>query len=314
LKGVDIKTALAELSEQTGIQAFTVNSPKAERASLAAPAAPASAWRARAEKFIAWAGSNLADHPGAQAYLEKERGLSPETWRAFHLGYNPANLYDNPAKWGLDGKRIWLPRGIVIPGFWQGQPWYIKIRRPLPGQVIGQYLGDWNEKDGLPEVKFGGPRGGVSTLFRLELQGFKPVLILTEGEWDTMLTWEHCPDLCDASTLGGAGAKLDILDLALLTRYSAMIAIYDADPAGDKGREYLASLQKHCPRLQIAEPPAHDLTDFWKAGGNLRAWLAGQVAQALTQALTTGAPEDWRRVAWLAEQDSCNQEKTNDRN
>jgi DNA primase len=38
--------------------------------------------------------------------LEKERGLSPETQRAFQLGYNPANLYDAPARWGLDGRKI----------------------------------------------------------------------------------------------------------------------------------------------------------------------------------------------------------------
>jgi DNA primase len=43
---------------------------------------------------------------GARQYLEKERGLSPETQRAFQLGYNPANLYDAPARWGLDGRKI----------------------------------------------------------------------------------------------------------------------------------------------------------------------------------------------------------------
>jgi hypothetical protein len=309
-KDVNFKMAVAELSERVGSQPTTASFPKAEKAVIpTAPAAPQLIWRTRAEQFIVWAESNLSRHPEAQKYLEKERGLSPETWRAFRVGYNPANLYDDPARWGLDGKKIWLPRGLVIPGFWQGRPWYIKVRRPLPEQAIGQYLGEWSQQDGLPDVKFGGPRGGVSTLFRLELSSYKPVLILPEGEWDTMLAWEHCPALCDAATLGGASAKLDTLDLTLLTRYPAIIAIYDADPAGEKGREYLARLQKHCPRLQIAEPPAHDLTNFWKSGGNLRAWLATLVAQALTPALTAGVPEDWRRIAWLAEQDACNEEK-----
>ena len=73
-----------------------------------------------------------------QAYLEKERGLSPETYRAFRLGYNPTNLYDDPGKWGLDGKKIWLPRGIVIPSFWRGKPWYIKVRRARPGDPGGR--------------------------------------------------------------------------------------------------------------------------------------------------------------------------------
>ena len=38
-------------------------------------------------------------------------------------------------------------------------------------------------RDGLPDVKFGGPRGGVACPFRLELLGHYPILVLTEGEW-----------------------------------------------------------------------------------------------------------------------------------
>jgi hypothetical protein len=67
-------------------------------------------------------------------------------------------------------------------------------------------------------VKFGAPRGGKSVLFHVELLDHLPILILTEGEWDTMLMWEHCADLCDAGTIGGAQSKFDVLDLALLTR------------------------------------------------------------------------------------------------
>jgi len=126
------------------------------------------------------------------------------------------------------------------------------------------------------------PRGGISCFFRLEMPGVWPVLLLTEGEWDAMLAWEYAPDLCDAATLGGAGAKLDLLDLSLLTRYAAVVAVYDDDAAGECGRAYLSGLQQRIPRLTVVSPPAHDLTDFWRSGGDLRAWLARQVADALT--------------------------------
>jgi hypothetical protein len=245
-----------------------------------APAARASL--ARTRRAVHHLGqANLEQHPGALAYLENERGLSPETIRAFRLGYNPENLYDAPTRWGLDGKKIWLPRGIVIPGFWQKQPSYVKIRRPLAGDVLGEYIGAWTQKDGLADVKFGGPRGGVSCLFRLELRGHLPVLFLVEGEWDAMLVWEYAPDLCDAATLGGAGAKLDLLDLSLLTRYAAIIAVYDDDAAGDpgcpKGRAGTwPNCRRRLPRIRVVPPPAHDLTDFWKSGGEL-ARLAGRI-------------------------------------
>lgn len=263
-KGVDFKTALAELAARVGIEPGNARAPAIPAVSRSPPpiVPPLSAWRERARRFVAWAEANLAAHPGAQEYLQKERGLSPETIQAFHLGYNPANLYDDPIRWGLEGKKIWLPRGIVIPGFWHAEPWYIKIRRPLPGQALEKYLGAWSAQDGLADVKFGGPRGGKACLFRLEMADRMPVLLLTEGEWDTMLVWEYAPDLCDVATLGGANARFDLLDLALLTQYPVVVAVYDDDAAGERGREYLADLQKQVSRIHIARPPAHDLTDF----------------------------------------------------
>lgn len=294
-KGVDFKTAIQDLDDNTSDSA--IPAPASVSDTPSTPQPPAQAWRERAAQFLAWAQANLEKHPGALAYLEKERGLSPETIRAFGLGYNPTNLYDDPAHWGLDGKKIWLPRGIVIPGLWQKEPSYIKIRRPLTGDALGEYIGAWTPKDGLPDVKFGGPRGGVSCLFRLELRGRMPVLLLTEGEWDAMLAWEYAPDLCDAATLGGAGAKLDLLDLSLLTRYAAIIAIYDDDAAGDKGRAYIYDLQKRIPRLKTILPPAHDLTDYWKSGGDIRKWIAGAVAG---EKFLAHAPAGWHKIQELA--------------
>ena len=56
-------------------------------------------------------------------------------------------------------------------------------------------------------------------------------------------------------------------------------------------------------RVRVVDPPAHDLTDFWKGGGNLRAWVAGHVAEALEDALaqvdhrlSNPTVEHWRRV------------------
>jgi hypothetical protein len=186
----------------------------------------------------------------------------------------------------LEGKKIWLPRGIVIPGYWRDEPQYIKIRRPLENGALGKYIPGWNPQDGFPEVKFGGPRGGKSVLFRLEFMDHRPVLMLVEGEWDAMLLWEHCADLCDIATLGGAQSKFDTLDLALLTCYSTVLVVHDDDQAGARGREYIASLQAKIPRLHPILPPAHDLTDFWKAGGDVREWTARHVSAALEDALT----------------------------
>jgi len=53
------------------------------------------------------------------------------------------------------------------------------------------------------------------------------------------------------------------------------------DEAGDRGREYIASLKAISPRIESIVPPAHDLTDYWESGGDLRRWVARYVANAL---------------------------------
>jgi hypothetical protein len=280
-KNVDFKTAVEELSEWTGsaVPSQPVPAPQPK------PRSQPQQWVKRAEQFVSFAEENLKKDKGAQEYLRYERGLSQATWKAFRLGYNPRNLYDDPAKWGLEGRKIWLSRGIVIPGFRQEKVSYIKIRRPQPEDVLGKFIGEWTKRDGNPEIKFGGPRGGRSVMFRLEFADHLPVLILTEGEWDAMLLWEHCADLCDMGTIGGAQAKFSALDLTLLTKYLAILVVHDDDRAGAKGREYISALRKISERIISVASPAHDLTEYWKTGGNLHEWTAEQVIKALEIAL-----------------------------
>lgn len=318
-QGVDFRTAVEALAERARAhpqQCITRTAPADQALPVTpAPQEPSPVWRSRAEQFIAWAQGNLigGDGQAARAYLAQERGLWSESWEHFRLGYCPQNIYDAPERWGLEGKRVYLPRGIVIPGIWSGQPWYIKIRRPMKDDALGAYIGAWTEQDGLPEAKFGGPRGGHSALFGLEQSHVSPVLVLVEGEWDTMLVWQWCQDFCDVATLGGAQTHFNLLDLTVLARYIAVIVIHDSDQAGDRGRQYMAKIQQTTRRIQIMEPPAHDLSDYWKAGGNLRAWVAGHVATAMEDVLqgVKGAPksytiERWERIAAWARFETWN--------
>jgi len=166
--------------------------------------------------------------------------------------------------------------------------------------------------DGLEGVKFVGPRGGQAVLFGQDQTSRLPVLLLVEGEWDALLTWQWCQDFCDVSTLGGAQSHLDGRDLAALTRYLAVIVVYADDNAGNRGREYIAKIRGFTQRVRVVDPPAHDLANFWKGVGNLRAWVAGHIAEAMDDALAQVDPrqsnptvERWRRIADLARQETC---------
>jgi hypothetical protein len=294
---VEFTDACLALSERAGIPVASLPArrprPRTAEAPLIPPppTAPSAAWGARAWDFVNYAREQLQSAAGddARRYLHEERGLADTTIDSWHLGYNPQAIFDNPAKWGLNGgKKIWLPRGIVIPGIDPlGYPFYIKVRRPLPDDPLSDYLG--GPVADLPKVKFGGPRGGRATLYGADhLKDLLPVLLLTEGEWDALLAWRVAADLTNVMSFGGAKHRADLGDLAAFTRFSATLAVYDPDEAGQQGAAILAGI----PRVTAVRPPGGDLTDYYKTAGGgprgvmaLRAWVAGLVAETLERLL-----------------------------
>src|SRR4030042_351922 len=129
-KDVDFKTALTELARQAGLdakparaaQASPVDAPPMLKPT-GAPLPPA--WQKRAAEFAAYAERELWKNERALFYLHAERGLTDDTLRAFHIGYNPRDLHDEPGRWGLSGKDVWLANGIVIPHYSSGSVTYV---------------------------------------------------------------------------------------------------------------------------------------------------------------------------------------------
>ena len=283
---VDFGTAKRELARRAGLEVGGPASPPRSGGSSDSqptlPSPPGTRWQARAQAFARYAQAQLWS-PGGLAvlgYLREERGLNEETLRAWGLGYNPRDVWEAAEAWGLQGRgRVWCPRGVVLPVVRDGPLWYVKVRRPLPGDALSRVMGAVGR---LPEVKFSTLRGGRATLFGADRLSGKPVLLLAEGEFDALLAWQAAHDLCDVASLGGAGRRLDVLDMASLLGARVVLATYDADQAGADGRAYLRSLSE---RVVAVEPPAHDLTAYWRAGGNLRAWIAALVAQHMERLL-----------------------------
>jgi hypothetical protein len=232
-------------------------------------------WQSSAAAFLRFAQVQLWSPPGEPAldYLHCQRGLSKDTLRTWGLGYNPRDVWQAAAAWGLPGGgRVWCPRGIVIPTLRDGAIWSVKVRRPLPSDPLARAIGAVQR---LPRVKFSALRGGRATLFGADRLAARPLLLLAEGEFDALLAWQAARDLCDVASLGGAGRRLHAHDAALLTRAWIILTVYDADPAGAAGA---ASLRALSGRAVPVQPPAHDLTDYWRHGGDLRAWIAALVA------------------------------------
>jgi hypothetical protein len=290
---VDFKTSVTELEQRAGI----VSNGNGQRLDPrpAKPVArvlidqpdepPSKTWCSRILEFVCYTQDELWKEPAQSArdYLMVDRGLDEDTIKHFYLGYNPRDLFDDAAKWGQNGNRVWCPRGIVIP-----HTSFVNVRRPLPGDALAARIGAVKD---LKETKFAGVRGGRRGLFGI-ITG-KPVVMLAEGEFDTMLAHQAASEFCDVATLGGARHRLDSHDAALLAGASIIVAVLDDDEAGRRGAAYLASVT---PRVCTVMPPDHDLTDAWKRGVNLRQWIGGLVAQKMEMLLNRmngAAPEGW---------------------
>lgn len=49
-----------------------------------------------------------------------------------------------------------------------------------------------------------------------------------------------------------------------------VVAVFDADDAGAQAREWWHGALQNA---QTVTPPAHDVSDYWKDGGDLRKWV-----------------------------------------
>ncbi len=109
---------------------------------------PGEAWIARAGQFVERCAATLAAGGPGMEYA-RGRGLTAKTCAALRIGWNPSNLYEDRAVWGLPDeinpktgkpRRVWLPSGLVIPTLRDGRVVAIKIRRA-----------EWTPEDQLPK-------------------------------------------------------------------------------------------------------------------------------------------------------------------
>lgn len=271
-QGVDFVTAVRELQDLAG------NPPVIATASAAPPReerlAPSDKWQARCQDFLRYTQDELWQNEEALSYLTQMRGLNTETIGSWGLGYNPRDVWDVEAEYGLDtGKRVWLPQGIVIPGWRHDALYYIKIRRPI-GEDMQACGFTPTRPDLLPNVKYAGVRGGRQVAFGETHLARRSMLVLVEGEFDTMLLHQVCGPMVDVLTLGGAAARLTTSDLMTLATYQRIIAAHDNDQAGERARVLLAQVSD---RITAWPPTEKDITAMWRIGGDLqlRWWLAG---------------------------------------
>jgi DNA primase len=174
------------------------------------------------------------------------RGIQEDTARAWRLGYNPARRE-------LHGLAI--PRGIVIPCFVGSSVQYVKVRRPVPP---------------LPGPKYQQVKGSRSALFGLNHLAGRRVAVICEGELDAALLWQEAGDLVDVVALGSKDARPALPWLAYLAGASRWLVALDRD--ADDVATWWGDFSSRVRRVRSLQ--GNDLTDFYRAGGDLRAWVS----------------------------------------
>lgn len=231
---------------------------------------PPSAWQEAAKRVAEAAMQTLWSPIGAKAlaYLRERRAFTDKTIHTWRLGYNAAWRKYNPTLWGSDDAApVWLPAGIVIPGWAAGSLWYLKVRVALPGDSLAAYIGGGQR----PGPKYVQVRGSRPALFGADSLPGHAVAVLCEGEFDALLLWQQAGELVSTVTLGSATAKLEGRWLWALSAANRVIVAYDNDLAGRTASEQLANVSGRV--RQVKPLGAKDLTDMYLAGGDLRSWV-----------------------------------------
>jgi DNA primase len=229
---------------------------------------PAELWTKNATALVDWATEKLMGNPRPLAWL-KERGITKDTARRFRLGWNPGtkggeDLFRHRESWGLDTvlkpngkpKRLWIPRGLIIPHVRDGQVVRVRIRRP-------------SEDPPRYYVLPGSQMDMMVTASRSQSKHL--AMIVVESELDAILLDQEAGELAGVVALGSASAKPDAIAFDILTRAECILVALDFDEAGSKAMQWWNTHFRQSDRHPV--PFGKDPGEAYKQGVPLADWV-----------------------------------------
>lgn len=251
--------------------------PKDEEVPAFVPAvatSPQELWRQRAGRLIDEAHAALLGSQLQLDYLDR-RGLPREAVERYQLGWIGETIFRPRSAWGLPEKtndagrqkKLWIPRGILIPTLVDGVPHRLRIRRPAV---------DLKEGDG----KYIEVEGSGNDRVILNPQA-KAVAII-ESDLDALLVDWLAGDLVGAMPTVSASAKPKASTWPLLKAALCILVASDFELVWDEGKQRWVSAggsaakwwQQQFPRAKRWPVPAgKDPGEFFQAGGDVRSWI-----------------------------------------
>jgi DNA primase len=217
---------------------------------------PNSKWQLKGAELINSCHTDLLNTPNAISLLQK-RGITIDSIKKYQLGWNSESKWPD---WNIDdsGKKIWIPKGIVIPSFIDGKPVKIKIRRS-----------DWHAYDKFP--KYVEIRGSIPGPVAYGNINDSPILIL-ESELDAILVQQEARNQCICIALGGSSKKPNEYIHSLLIKCPLILFSLDFDDAGITAFKWWKNRYKNL--FLWVTPFEKSLGDAYLKGLDIKSWIS----------------------------------------
>jgi len=214
-------------------------------------------WTKRAKAFLDACIDALWAHDNEGLLYLRNRGFHDEIIRAARMGFNPEDRFNKPCNWGFDArdKRVFLPKGVVLPYFRGGVLAALQIRR------LGQ-----NIKGG----KYFFVRGSVPCLWGVDALVPNRPVVLVEGVFNALAIRQAAGDLVTPIATGGTSLARDPSSVALLAKAPLVIVAFDADDAGDEAATFWTEALLNARRWR---PLWADTNAMLMEDVNVRGWI-----------------------------------------
>jgi len=253
---------------------------------------PADLWQGKATAFADYCHTKLMATPEQLAWLAG-RGITPDVAAHYRLGWNPSDVWRERSAWGLPEeikpetgkpKKLWLPKGLVIPVIEQHRAVQLRIRRP----------------EGEPRYFVVPGSSRQPLISRPDASAY----VVVESGLDAILLDASAGDLVGVIAMHNDSAKPPASLFEILTTALHISVAMDSDKiTRNKATGKLESAGAKASRWWIHQFPQAERTpiiggkdpgEAYQAGVNLRDWvLAGlppkyQVLQGVGQLMSYG--------------------------
>jgi len=237
---------------------------------------PPDVWRLQAEKLVTWAHDQLLENDEQLAWL-LDRGICLDTVKNFRLGWNPGrdgrDLWRPRETWGLATvmkenktgtmvkKKLWIPRGLVIPeiGGQRSEVRRIRIRRPEENP----------------------PRYYVlpgSCMDMMYISADHRAVLVLEAELDGEMCHSRGGGVCSVLALGSASAKPGEQLMEKLRNAAVILLAQDFDDAGAKAMKWWKDEFHQAKTWPV--PEGTDPGEAFQAGIDIKAWISAGLPSA----------------------------------